>query len=128
MATADERIKILKMIEDGKITAEDGARLLSALSDTRKTPPPPPNPITGGGEARWFRVRVTDLNTGKTKVNINVPAGLVNVGIKMGARFAPGVEADQMALVMEALKSGASGKILDVTEEETNEHIEIFVE
>ena len=79
-------------------------------------------------ESRWLRVRVTDLATGKPKVNVNIPMGLVNVGIKMGARFAPGLEAEQMQAVADALKTGAVGKIVDVTDEEDGEHVEIFVE
>ena len=129
MATTEERIKILKMIEEGKITAEEGAKLLAALAESRRMPPPPPAAMAGsGGEARWFRVRVTDMATGKTKVNVNIPMGLVNVGIKMGARFAPGLETEQMEAIAEALKSGAMGKIIDVTDDEDGEHVEIFVE
>ena len=126
MATVEERMKVLKLIEEGKISAEEGAKLLAALADSRRTPS-----LTLGaaaGEARWFRVRVTDLKTGKAKVNVNIPMGLVNVGMKMGARFAPGLEAEQMEALAEALKSGATGKIIDVTDEEDGEHVEIFVE
>ncbi len=128
MATVEERMKILKMIEEGKITAEDGAKLLAALAESRKTPSAPLSLTGAGSEARWFRVRVTDLATGKTKVNVNIPMGLVNVGIKMGARFAPDLDAEQMEALAEALKSGATGKLLDVTDDEDGEHVEIFVE
>jgi hypothetical protein len=127
MATVEERMKILKMVEEGKITAEEGAKLLAALSESRR-PPTPTQPGAAGGEARWFRVRVTDLATGKTKVNVNIPMGLVNVGIKMGARFAPGLESEQMEAIAEALKSGAVGKIVEATDEEDGERVEIFVE
>jgi hypothetical protein len=127
MATVEERMKILKMIEDGKISAEDGAKLLAALSDSRKPGNPPAAPPSGG-DARWFRVRVTDLATGKTKVNVNIPMGLVNVGIKMGARFAPGLNSQQMEAIAEALKTGAVGKIVEATDEEDGERVEIFVE
>ena len=127
MATAEERMKILKMVEEGKISAEDGAKLLSALSDGRKSAGAPA-PGATGGEARWFRVRVTDLATGKTKVNVNIPMGLVNVGIKMGARFAPGFDSQQMEAIAEALKSGALGKIVEAIDEEDGERVEIFVE
>ena len=128
MATIEERMKILKMVEEGKISAEDGAKLLAALAESRKPPTSPLPPTGPGGEARWFRVRIIDLATGKPKVNVNIPMGLVNVGIKMGARFAPGLEAEQMEALAEALKSGATGKIVDVTDEEDGEHVEIFVE
>ena len=32
MATSEERMQILKMVEEGKLSAEEGARLLAALS------------------------------------------------------------------------------------------------
>ena len=87
MATSEERMQILKMIEDGKITASDGAELLRALD--RDVNAKPSEPLKGASTPRWFRVRVTDLSTGKSKVSVNIPMGLVNVGMKMGARFAP---------------------------------------
>lgn len=126
MATTEERMKILKMVEEGKISAEEGAKLLAALSQSRQ--PPPTNVPVLGSEGRWFRVRVTDLATGKTKVNVNIPMGLVNVGIKMGARFAPGLEGEHMEAIAEALRSGMVGKIVEATDEEDGERVEIFVE
>ncbi len=128
MTSVEERMRILKMVEDGKISAEDGAKLLAALAESRKPPPSSPPPPGGTPDARWFRVRVTDTRTNRPKINVNIPAGLVNVGIRMGARFAPNLEADQMQAMMDALKSGARGKILDVTDDEAGEHVEIFVE
>jgi hypothetical protein len=88
MATVEERLRILKMVEDGKISAEDAAKLLAALAESRKPPPPPSPPPGASGEARWFRVRVTATRTGRAKINANVPTGLVYVGIRIGARFA----------------------------------------
>jgi hypothetical protein len=128
MTTVEERLRILKMVEDGKISAEDAAKLLAALAESRKPPPPPSQPPGTSGEARWFRVRVTDSRTGRAKINVNIPTGLVNVGIRMGARFAPNLEASQMQAMIDALKSGARGKIVDATDDESGEHVEIFVE
>ena len=123
MATAEERMQILKMIEDRQISAEEGARLLSALDKAGKGGEPAPD-----GAARWFRVRVTDLRTGKNKVNVNIPMGLVEVGIKMGARFAPDVEGLDVAEITKAIREGAMGRIIDVEDEEDGERVEIFVE
>ncbi len=127
MATTEERLKILKMVEDGKITAEDAAKLLAALNDGRKNAAPPAAGASGG-EARWFRVRISELSSGKTTTTVNIPLGLVNAGIKMGARFVPSWDSGQMEAVTEALRSGASGKIIDVTDEDKGERVEIFVE
>ena len=125
MATVEERMKILKMIEEGKISAEEGAKLLSALTESRKSAS---GAQAATGDARWLRIRVTDTSTGKAKVNVNLPIGLINVGLKLGARFSPDVDEEQMEALAEALKSGLSGKIIDVTDEDDGEHVEIFVE
>ena len=126
MASTEERMQILKMIEEGKITAAEGAELLRALDqDTNSSQN---QPIKGASTPRWFRVRVTDMNSGKNKVNVNIPMGLVNVGIKMGARFAPEMEGMEYEQIMDAIKSGQQGKVMDVTDDESGERVEIFVE
>jgi hypothetical protein len=127
MATSDERMQILKMIENKQITAEEGAKLLGALGESdRESKGPQPSPSTSG---KWFRVRVTDIHSGKRKVNVNIPLGLVDVGMKMGARFAPaGLEGLDMQQIIAAIKSGGEGKIVDVEDEEDGEHVEVFIE
>ena len=125
MAMVEERMQILKMIESGQITANEGAQLLEALrgEDRREEER---WPGSRGMAPRRLRVRVTDLKTGQRKVNINLPWGLVSVGAKMGARFAP-AEID-LEEVMEAIHAGAEGKIVDVEDVEDSERVEIFVE
>jgi hypothetical protein len=125
MTTVEERMQILKMIQDGKISAEEGAKLLTALSESARSEKVA---RTESGQARWFRVRVTDLDTGKDKVNVNIPIGLVNVGVKMGARFAPEIEGMDFDEVVAAIQSGAQGKIVDAVNEKDGERVEIFVE
>ena len=73
-------------------------------------------------------MRVTDIGTGKSKVSVNIPMGLVNAGIKMGARFAPDLEGVNFDEISELIKSGAQGKIVDVVDNEEGERVEIFVE
>lgn len=126
MATTEERMKILKMIEEGKITAGDGAELLRALDQDGKKSKS--EPLKGASTARWFRVRVTDLKTGKNKVNVNIPMGLVNVGMKMGAKFTPEIEGVDFEELTEAIQGGQQGKVLDVVDDEEGERVEIFVE
>jgi len=125
MATVEERMQILKMIEEGKISAEEGAKLLQALAGKNEK-----RRSTGGAgdEPRWLRVRVTDLDSGRNKVNVNIPMSLVNVGIKMGARFAPNIEGLDYEEISQAIKAGAQGKIVDVVDEEDGERVEIFIE
>ncbi|KAA0278563.1 MAG: hypothetical protein HS100_10170 [Anaerolineales bacterium] len=128
MANVEERMKILKLIEEGKISAEEGAKLLSALSDSRRGVPAPPRSPSAPGGARMLRVRVTDTRTGRSKASVQIPLALVDAGLKIGAHFAPEVQGVDMSNVMEALRMGVTGKIIDVTDEEDGEHVEIFVE
>ena len=126
MSSAEERMQILKMIEEGKISAKEGSELLRALDQPGEKIKS--DPIIGASAPRWFRVRVTDIGTGKSKVSVNIPMGLVNAGIKMGARFAPDLEGVNFDEISELIKSGAQGKIVDVVDNEEGERVEIFVE
>jgi hypothetical protein len=126
MASSEERMKILKMIEEGKLSAEEGTKLLAALSEKRASTPPRGSGMPGG--ARWLRIRVTDVRTGRSKASVQIPLALVDAGMKIGAHFAPEVEGVDMSNVMDAVRSGMTGKVIDVIDEEDGEHVEIYVE
>ena len=126
MATTEERMKILKMVEEGKISAQEGAKLLTALSGGQRAGTPSSRPRAGA--PRWLRVRVTDVATGRSKASVQIPLSLVDAGMKIGAHFAPEVEGVDMSNVMDALQSGMTGKIIDVMDDEDGEHVEIFIE
>ena len=121
MATAEERMKILDMVRDGKISPEEGTRLLQALQAGAKK-------AGNTRDPRALRVRITDLRSGRTKVSVNIPMSLVNVGIKMGARFAPTNSNFDYDEVMDAIKSGATGKIVDIEDHNEGEHVELWIE
>ena len=123
MATTEERMKILKMIEEGKVSAEEGAKLLSALASAKG----PLGGLSASG-AKWLRVRVTEVNTGRSKATVQIPISLMEAGMKIGAHFAPEIDGVNMDQLMEALRTGMTGKIIDVTDDEDGEHVEIFVE
>ncbi len=130
MTSVEERMKILKMIEEGKISAEEGTKLLAALAEGRRSSLDPATPGRPGrpGAPRTLRIRVTDMMTGRSKASVQIPLALVDAGMKIGAHFAPEVEGVDMTNVMDALRSGVTGKIIDVTDEEDGEHVEIFIE
>jgi hypothetical protein len=126
MTTTEERMKILKMIQEGKISADEGAKLLKALSASRDKPR---QAKSAPGGARWLRVRVTDMAKGKSKVNVNLPLKLVDAGMNIAAQFTPDVEIDElMNAVSEAIAENMTGKIVDVVDDEDGEHIEVFLE
>jgi hypothetical protein len=117
---SNERMQILQMVQEGKVTAEEAERLLGAL-DNRGA-----SMETKGKAARWMRVRVVE--EGHQKVNINLPMSLVEVALGMGMKFVPEeqMKGIDVASLLEAIKQGAMGKIVEIDDE--NVKVEIIVE
>ena len=128
MNTTDERMLILRMIEDGKVSAEEGAKLLTSVNQEPTARPKAMVAQKKPGGAQWFRVRVSDSQTGKMKALVNLPIGLMDWGLRVGAQFAPEMDGLDLNELSEILKSGADGKIVEVIDEEDGEHVEIFIE
>jgi hypothetical protein len=127
MNATNERLMILQMIEAGKISAEEGVQLLSSVrQDKPDKGSMRIHPDQGG--PKWFRVRVTDTVTGKSKATVSLPLGLMDWGLQVGAQFAPEMKGMDIGELSEILKSGVEGKIIDVIDEEDGEHVEIYVE
>jgi hypothetical protein len=128
VATTEERMKILKMIQEGKVSADEGAQLLKALGASEKKARLNPR-HKPSGSARWLRVRVSDTRLGKSKVNVNLPLSLIDAGMNIAAQFVPDVEMDELATaITDAIDEGLIGKIVDVVDDEDGEHIEVFIE
>jgi len=124
MGTSEERMRILKMLEEGTITADEAAKLLQAITTGATV-----SGRTNGGRApRWLRVRITDTHTNQTKVSINIPMGLVRTGIRMGARFVPGAADIDYQELLVAIQSGETGKIFEMVDEAQGERVEIWAE
>ncbi len=133
MTTAEERKKILGMVAEKIITPEDGVKLLNALKTGEKskksTGPgtyvniPRMNPTAG-----MLRILVTNPATSRVKTDVRVPLALINVGLGIGARFVPGLEDFDVDSIIDMIKSGAKGKLVEVMNEEEGEYVEIFVD
>lgn len=127
MVTSEERLKVLKMIEEGAISVEDGQQLLAALSShptgkrrLRTTPGSLKDP-------RLLRVRVDD-SFGKLKVNVVLPMALVNAGLNIASNFIEDLSNQHAIDLTEAIQSGQTGQILDYFDEPDGEHVQVFIE
>jgi hypothetical protein len=71
----EEKQKILKMVEDGKITAQEALELLEALGKTEEIVTP--SPKKPKGRRKMFRIRIDaqgdEGGKGRAKVNVNIP-------------------------------------------------------
>lgn len=124
MPKDDEQLRILQMVADGKLTPEAAARLLSALNTARSAG------LEGRRRARLMRVVVTDLETGKPRVNVTLPVGLLTMGLRMGQKVMPevkGVEFNPDEL-QNLLREGFIGHLVDIIDEEDGERVEVILE
>ena len=128
MASSEERMRILKMIQDGVISAEDGIRLLDSIEQSANRESDKRSVEEPGRTARFFRVRVTDTNTGKARVNVRLPVSVLSAGMKMGARFSTEIQGLDPNELMSFIREGTIGKIVDVYDDKDGEHVEVFLE
>ena len=81
----EERRRILQMLTDRAITADEAERLIEALG-TETTTSATRSAETPSRKAKFLRVLVdTDEDDGPTKVNIRVPMQLLRAGVRLGA-------------------------------------------
>ena len=84
----EERLKILELLEQGKITAEEAKKLLDASgSDTPPSPPDSPDAIASSGssgkkEKRILKILVYEGDPDKPKVRVNIPLQLAKLAMK----------------------------------------------
>jgi len=117
----DERDRVLKMLEDKKITAEEASKLLDAINRSEG----------GGRRNRFLKVRVYDRGSDRAKVNVTLPIGLVRWGMNFIPEEARAKIEEQeidLKMVTEALEKGITGKIVDVNDDEKGHHVEVWLE
>jgi hypothetical protein len=115
-----ERLQILKMLEQGQITTQEAGELLSAVEKPKSGP--------GVTRGRWMRVRVVETSSGRDKVNVTVPLGLVDVALRMGARFVPKTSEFDPQRILEAIHDGDKGLIMKFEDFEAEERVEIYID
>jgi hypothetical protein len=117
----DERRKILEMVQQGTINADEAARLLDVLRTQEESA------NRARRRPRWVRIRVTNTKDNKVRVNLTLPVGLVRAGLRAGGSIA-GVQGLDTAGLEEMLDRGELGHLLDLADAADGERIEIFIE
>jgi hypothetical protein len=130
MALNEERLRILKKIQEGKITPEEGVKLLDALERGSGRTNPARSSELGekNNPPKWMRVMITDLKTNREKVNIRLPANVVDAGQKLGACYGHNLTARESDVIQHALNNGEKGKLIDVCDDNSCERVVITLE
>ncbi len=119
----EEKLRILRLLEEKKITSAEAMELLEALGKSGGE--------TGGGRGRILRIRVYEGGDREPKVNVNVPLGWAKfmapfIEGKIKAKLADkGYDVD-LGRIQEAIESREPMKIVDV--QDGGDKVEIFIE
>ncbi len=116
-----ERSQILQMVESGQVTVQDAIGLMGSTHEASVAP----EPI---GTQRWLRIRVTDLETGRGKVNVNIPLSWMRLGLTLGACFVPELEGVDVDEVFTSLDQSTAGHIIQVEDAQDNQRVEVYVD
>ncbi|MGC9002138.1 MAG: LiaI-LiaF-like domain-containing protein [Dictyoglomus sp.] len=112
----EERYKILKLVEEGRIKADEAEELIKTLEETSKK------------EKRYLRVNV--IENGKNIVNINVPLSLLKWGLKFANTYAEkyGEKVEISPEEIENLVNDPDfrGKLVDINTPEDN--VQVIIE
>lgn len=119
------RTDILNQLASGQITAAEAAQRLGPAAPAR---PATPKPHPGLNANRWLHVRVTNLETGRPKVNVNLPLTWVELGLKIGAKYQPEIAGLDFNDLVAQIQAGANGKLVEVEDLDDGERVEIFVD
>ncbi|MCF7831991.1 MAG: hypothetical protein K9N05_00245 [Candidatus Marinimicrobia bacterium] len=92
----EERLKVLNMIAEGKISAEEGSKLLEALDKKDKLASEQAEPVIRTkekGNINYLYVDVTPKKEeNKEKVHVKVPLALVRAGVNIASMLPADVQ------------------------------------
>lgn len=125
-----EKLAILKMVEEGKITVEEASKLLESVESKKEEL----SIISkaDGKKAKWLRIKVLEGSEG-TRVNVNVPIALIDVAFKIAKASDSDFDVKLGNLnldiddIIKLIQEGAEGKIVDIDTDDGTK-VEIVVE
>jgi hypothetical protein len=124
---ADALERVLQLVAEGRLTAEEAAPLLDALEAAQAPPPTAPaapgepGPKADGGPGSAVRIEVSD--GGRKVINLRVPLALGRTAIGS----VPGISEATSERIREAINAGITGPVLDV-EDEKGDGIRVVIE
>ena len=132
----NEKLRILKMVENAKISAEEASQLLAALNSSENS----------GKKAKWLKIRVYENNSEKPKVKVSVPIAVAKLATKIGGKFKismpkkarekmeeKGINLDAETFenidkLFDELSVNGRFDLVNVVDEEDGDRVEIYVE
>jgi uncharacterized membrane protein YccC len=122
-ASKDERARILRLIEEGQVTALQAAELLDVLEADGER-------ADEHRRDRIIRMRMTSLNPRMPKTNVaaTLPVSLIRASLHLGTQLLPQLGNSALEELLRTIDSRAAGRLLDLQDLDRGERLEIFVE
>jgi hypothetical protein len=114
---ADALERVLQLVAEGRLTADEAAPLLDALEAAQAAAggsTPPPAPAGPAVDAPASAVRIEVLEGGRKVVNLRVPLALGRTALQ----GVPGLSEATAEQIRDAIQAGIKGPILDVDDDE----------
>ena len=119
----DEMTTILRLVSEGKLSAEEAAPIIEALGRPERSPSTPPPPTTpGSSKGRRLRNQVSER--GRKAVDVRVPLAFA----AMAAKMVPGIPENYRKLIADAVETDQVGPIVDLAEDEDGDAVLISIE
>ena len=120
----EEVMRILKMVEDGKISSEKGAELIEAIGANKSE-----QQLANAYKDKMLKIRINDEDD---KVEVNLPIKFVKAAggsiLKMSMmNKGKSMEGVDMQAILDAIDNSIEGKIVDVKGSD-GEIVEIYIE
>lgn len=111
-----EREQILKMLEEGKITAEEAMKLLDTLEPAAHAAP--------NRRSKFIRVNITSSDG--EKVIVNLPISLARMALRVAGNFEPKVKELDLDAIIEEVEAGAGGRLVEINDGDSK--VEVYVD
>lgn len=124
---SEEKRKVLDLVREGKVSVDEGLKLLEALDNSSQDGSPAPR-HQGGRSERMLRIRVLDTEE-NAKVNVNLPLALAKVAMKFIPKDVSKQLQDEnidLDELLSTITQANAGKIVDIDSEDAK--VEIYVE
>jgi hypothetical protein len=114
--------RVLRLVAEGRLTADEAGPILDALDDKSRAAEAGPDRIADrpiDGPARALRIEVSE--SGRKVINLRVPLALGRAAISQ----IPGITEATSDRIREAIESGLKGSIVEVDEDDGGVRISI---
>ncbi|MDP9468208.1 MAG: hypothetical protein M3P32_05635 [Chloroflexota bacterium] len=127
----DELATVLRLVAEGKLSAEEAAPIIEVLRrPAAPRPPEPPFPFGSAGPTgprgpgRGRRVRIQVSQRGRKVIDVRIPLAFA----AMAAKMVPGIPESYATLIAEAVETDTVGPIVDLAEDEDGDSVLISIE